>query len=126
MRRGLLACLILLVIAGCPKPDEDGIKFGVDGTLKELRLGEFIQAAFEEETKKKTKLVYADTNELLELARSGKVDTAFVVSEDALATLEKDGVPIRAKTYAHEELLAIGPFKDYLGHHGGVGGAELL
>lgn len=125
MRRGALL-IAVTVLFGCPQKEEDVVRFGVDGTLQELRLGEFIQASFEEETKKKTKLIYADTDELFELARTGKVDTAFIVSEDALALLQKDGVPIRAETYAHEEFIAIGPFKDYLGHHGEVAGAEFL
>lgn len=125
MKRSILLVMSFL-LAACPQNEEETIRFGVDASLEELGLGEFIQASFEEETKQRTKLIYADTDELLALAEAGKVDTAFVISEDTLERLEKAGVPIRAQTYAHEELVMIGPYVDRLGHHGKTKGAAFL
>ncbi|MEQ8275519.1 MAG: hypothetical protein RMA76_33255 [Deltaproteobacteria bacterium] len=116
----------MLVLMGCPQDEEDTIRFGVDATLKELGLGEFIQASYEESSKQRTELIYADTDKLFELASAGKVDTAFVISERALERLDKAGIPIRAETYAHEELMVIGPYDDRLGKHGKASGAAFL
>lgn len=118
--------LSLFFVAGCPQDEKDTIRFGVDKSLQELALGEFIQASYEEATKQRTELVYADTDALFELANEGKVDTAFVISERALERLQTAGIPIRAETYAHEELMMIGPYEDRLGNHAQSTGALFL
>lgn len=117
MTKHLLAALAVLPALGCPNPDDAALRIGADATLQGLGLVEYIQAAYEEQTKTPSKIVYGSTIELQKLAETGKLDYAFVVSEDTMEEFKKEGLPIRAQTYAHEELVFIGPWDNMLGSH---------
>jgi ABC-type tungstate transport system permease subunit len=113
------ACALLLAAAGaagCPR-GEAPVVLGVDQSLKDLGLAEFLQAAYETEHKERLSLTYLDTGRLEAAVLAGEVDTALVMSEATRAALEADGAPIRSAIYAHEELVFIGPFENYLGDH---------
>ena len=94
--------------------------------MEPVGLVRFLAAGFEDETKIRVKIRYGGTDELLAWANAGDLDVVFVTSEDSLTALEAEGLPLRAQTYAHEELVLIGPFQDYLGRHAKASGAKLL
>lgn len=102
------------------------VRVGVDRGLEPLGLARFLIAAFEDSSKQRVDLRYGGVDELLEWANAGALDAVLMVSEDALAALEKEGLPIRAETYAHEELVLIGPFEDVLGRYSKASGAKLI
>jgi ABC-type tungstate transport system permease subunit len=125
MKRPLFALFLLLV--GCPdKSDEAVVRVAADRTLADLGFVEYVLAAFEDETKTRTRLVYDDTGGLHRRAGSGEFDYVFVVSEATRAQLEQEGIPIRLETYAHEELIAIGPWENMLGKHTGGDAVALI
>ncbi len=130
MRRSLPYCLLLasaVLPAGCPdRSDQTIVRVAADRTLKDLGLVEYVLAAFEEETKTRTRLVYADTETLGKQAASGNFDYAFVVSEETQRALEKQSIPIRSETYAHEEFVVIGPWENMLGTHSEGDAVELM
>lgn len=117
MKRTLLAAVAGALLVGCPSKEEDTVRVGADQTLEELGLIEFVLAAFEEEHKVPTRLVYDDTDGLQKRAEAGELDYFFVVSEASIEALKKKSIPIRVETYAHEEFVAIGPWEDLLGRH---------
>lgn len=117
MKRTVLFTVATALLFGCPSKEEDVIRVGADRTLEELGLVEFVLAAFEEEHKVPTRLVYDDTDGLQKKAEAGELDDFFVVSEVSIEALKKESIPIRVETYAHEEFVAIGPWEDHLGRH---------
>jgi ABC-type tungstate transport system permease subunit len=124
MKRGLF---LLVLLAGCPDTsDEAVVRVAADRSLSELALVEYVLAAFEEETKIRTKLVFDDTNGLKNRGLSGEFDYVFVGSEATLAALEKEGIPLRTETYAHEEFVLIGPWENMLGRYTGGDATEMV
>lgn len=110
-----LSCLGF-ALAGCPK-SEPPVRVGVDESLEPLGLAQFLRAAYEEQSKERLELVHLDTNALAKAALEGELDYALVLSEEGRAKLEEEGIPVRAKVFAHEELIYIGPFENHLGDH---------
>ena len=111
---------------GCTRSGPPALQVGVDRSLKSLGLARFLVAGFEEETKQRASIRYGGTDELLAWANQGDLDVVLMVSEDALSALEAEGLPLRSETYAHEELVLIGPFNDLLGRFSAESGARLL
>ncbi|MCA9549554.1 MAG: hypothetical protein KC933_05920 [Myxococcales bacterium] len=112
-----LACITLVAAVSTGCPDSARVKVGVDQTLQDLGLAEFLQAAYEAETKERLELQYMDTAKLEKAVMAGEVDSALVMSEATREALESEGAPIRSAIYAHEELVFIGPFENMLGDH---------
>lgn len=124
MKRALFA---LALLAGCPdKSDEATVRVAADRTLTELGLVEYLLAAFEDQTKTRTRLMYDDVDGIKKRGLSGEVDYVFVVTESTLATLEKESIPMRLLTYAHEELVLIGPWENMLGRYTGGDAIEMV
>lgn len=111
---------------GCPSDDKNAIRLGVDRSLKPLGLARFLVAGFEEQSDDRVVVRYGGTEELLAWANAGELDEVLMVSESALDALYKEGLPVRVETYAHEELVLIGPFQNYLGRHAKDSGSRLL
>lgn len=120
---GLIAATLL---AACTASGPPPIRVGVDRGLEPLGLARFVVAGFEEETKLRARIRYGGTDELLAWAHAGELDVVLMVSEDALAELAREGLPVRTETYAHEEFVVIGPFQDYLGRHAKQSGPSLM
>ena len=118
MRRPLHLSLLLTLIPalGCPKGEPD-VVIGVDKSLQDLGLAEFIRAAYEEQSKERLRVEHLDTNALQSAAFAGKLDYALVLSEETRRALEEEGIGVRSEVFAHEELIYIGPYKNYLGDH---------
>lgn len=126
LSKGVLAFTASLAL-GCPQKDPaDLYRFGVDQSLAELKLGEQLKVAFESAAKKRVRLVYAPSPELAQAALAGELDVALVVSESSIDAFEREGIPIRLATYAHEEMLFIGPFKDLVGRYREGRGHQVL
>lgn len=115
-----------LLALACPADEAAQTRVGVDASLKDLGFAEYLQAAYEEGTKARMTIRYLDTDALHEAALAGEVDYAVVLSEATRDALLDEGVPIRAEVFAHEELIFIGPFKDYLGKHSDRRGEYVL
>lgn len=112
-----MICLgTVLLLSGCPKSAPE-VRVGVDESLKDLGLAEFLRAAYEESTKDRLSIEYLDTYGLQAAAVGGKLDYALVVSEATREDLDAEGIPIRSVVVAHEELIYIGPFENLLGDH---------
>ena len=121
---GLLS--VAPVSIGCQQSGPPPIRLGVDKGLEPLGLARFLVTGFEAEHGVKVRIRYGDVDELLTWSTAGALDVVLMVSEDAMAALEAEGLPIRTGTYAHEELVLIGPVKDALGRYGQASGPELL
>lgn len=113
-RAAVLSSFAVLLM-GCPSKTE--VTIGVDATLEAVGLATYLQAAYEDTHKERLALVYLDTDVLQAKLLAGEVDSALVVSEATRAALEKEGIPVRSEVFAHEELVFIGPQKNYLGDH---------
>lgn len=114
--RCILSLGFALVLCGCPKSGPQ-IRLGVDQSLEDLGLAEFVRAAFEETSDERLTVDFFDTYSLQSASVAGKVDYALVVSEATVQDLEAEGIPIRSHVLAHEELIYIGPFENHLGGH---------
>ncbi len=121
----VLALLLVAMSPACTRGPPP-IRVGVDRSLEPLGLGRFLLAGFETEAKMRTVLRYGGTDELLKWATDGELDVVLMVSEDALQALEDEGLPLRVDTLAHEELVLIGPERDYLGRYASASGPTLL
>ena len=67
---------LVAALHGCPNTSEEAIvRVAADRTLSELGLVEYTLAAFEEQTKTRTKLVYDDTDGLKKRALSGEFES---------------------------------------------------
>jgi ABC-type tungstate transport system permease subunit len=121
------ALVALAILSGCPDTSEEAIvRVAADRTLSELGLIEYVLAAFEEQNKIRTRLVYDDTDGLQKRALAGEFDYVFVVSETTLDALQKQSIPIRVETYAHEEFVMIGPWENMLGRYTGGDAAKMM
>lgn len=114
-------------VSGCPQKDpEDTFRFGVDRSLAELELGEQLKVAFESNARRRARLIYAPSQELATKALSGALDVVLVVSESSIDVFQREGIPIRLATFAHEELIFIGPFRDHVGRYRAGRGHQVL
>ena len=126
-RRIALGLTALLFWVGCPQKDpQDLFRFGVDQSLAELKLGEYLKVAFETHEKKRVRLVYGSSSDLAQAALAGELDSLLLESESSIASFEAEGIPIRVAPFAHEEFIFIGPFKDYVGRYREGSGHEVL
>ena len=123
---GLLICITAVGLAACKPSGPPAIRLGVDRGLEPLGLARFLVTGFEDKHGDRVDIRYGGADELVMWANQGELDVVLVVSEGALDALEAEGLPVRAQTYAHEELVLIGPFEDMLGRHAKEKGAELL
>ncbi len=112
--------------SGCQQSGPPPIRLGVDRGLEPLGLARFLVTGFEAEHGTEVRIRYGGADELQAWATAGELDVVLMVSEDAMTALEAEGLPIRAGTYAHEELVLIGPAKDALGRYGQASGPDLL
>lgn len=114
--RTLTLVTSVLLLSGCPDTGPKVI-IGVDQSLKNLGLAEFLRAAYEESSKEHITIEFLDTGHLQTAALKGDLDYALVVSEATREDLEAEGIPVRSAIIAHEELIYIGPFENHLGKH---------
>lgn len=125
-RYGAIAA-IATITTGCPQKDpEDLFRFGVDQSLAELRLGEYLKVAFETRGKARVRMTYGSSPDLQRAALAGELDVLLIVSESSIQDFEREGIPIRRGTFAHEELIFVGPFKDYVGRYREGTGHQVL
>ncbi len=93
--------------------------------MKELGLGEYLVASYQEQEKRRARLIYSSVEDLQKQAFAGELDVLIVVSEDTLDRIDQQGIAQRVQTLAHEGLIYIGPYRDYLGKHGAGSGVKL-
>jgi tungstate transport system substrate-binding protein len=102
------------------------VHLGVDAALEEVGLGPWLVASFEKATGERAKLHHLPPLELVAAVKAGEIDEVLLGSQEAVEHLESEGLLADAKTVAHEELLLVGPRKNYLGKYVHTQGAELL
>lgn len=99
---------------------------GADDTFATNGFAHYLQAAFEEKTKQRTKLVLGDSLTVQKMAERGVVDVVLLGSDGAIERLKADGVAVRVEPVAHEEFVFIGPVEDQFRAHGSSDPVEFL
>lgn len=133
------ALVILSATAACTKtgaapdataaessPGSAAFRLGVDQALAPLGIAEYLEIAFENRGTSRVELRYARSADLVDQALAGQHDLLLLASEPDLQRLDREGVATRVSTWAHEEVVFIGPGEDPLGTHGSSTPALML